>query len=89
MPSFPIKPCATDVTFNPEMMDIELADGRHLQIPLAYFPRLLAASPSEREDYVISGGGSGLHWEGIDEDILVDNLLLGIFDHNMPNSSAA
>jgi hypothetical protein len=89
MSSFPRKPCANKVTFDVDSMRVELADGRSVIIPLAYFPRLLNATTSQREHYIISGGGTGLHWEEIDEDLLVNNLLLGIFDQNLPNSSAA
>ena len=61
-------------------MWVDLADGRQLGVPLAYFPRLLQATPDAREKCVISGGGTGLHWDDLDEDISVPNLLLGIGD---------
>ena len=59
---------------------IELADGRRLSVPLAYFPRLLRATPEQREQYVLSGGGTGIHWDELDEDISVEGLLLGRAD---------
>ena len=71
---------ATRVWFDEENMWVELADGRSLSIPLSYFPRLLNATPSQRENYVISGGGTGLHWDELEEDISVMGLLLGIGD---------
>ena len=80
MSIFPHKPCATRVTFDQDNMCVELADGRKITIPLVYFSRLLNATENERSHYVISGGGAGLHWKEIDEDIRVDNLLLGILD---------
>jgi hypothetical protein len=55
-------------------------DGRMLSVPLAYFPRLLHASPDQREKYEISGGGTGIHWDELDEDISVEGLLLGVGD---------
>jgi len=58
-------------------MWVSLTDGRQLSIPLAYFPRLLNASLEQRKKYEMSGGGTGLHWEEIDEDISVPGLLLG------------
>ena len=62
---------------------VDFADGRKLGVPLAYFPRLLNATPAQREHYEINGGGSGLHWDEIDEDINVENLLLGIGDRTV------
>ncbi len=71
------EPLAVRVSFDADTMWIDLADGRQLGVPLAYFPRLLRATPAQRERCVISGGGTGLHWEELDEDILVPALLLG------------
>ena len=74
------KPLALKLHFDEHSMWVELADGRNLGIPLAYFPRLLNATREQREQYIISGGGTGLHWEELNEDILVENLFLGIGD---------
>ena len=74
------EPLAKQLRFDADTMWVELADGRTLGIPLAYFPRLLQAKPSQREQYTISGGGTGLHWDDLDEDISVTNLLMGIGD---------
>ncbi|MGA7749999.1 MAG: DUF2442 domain-containing protein [Gallionella sp.] len=71
---------AKAVNFDTNTMWVDFVDGRKLGVPLAYFPRLLNATPTQREHYEISGGGSGLHWDEIDEDISVENLLLGIGD---------
>ncbi len=68
---------AVNVHFDADNIWIDLADGRRLSVPLAYFPRLLNATPEQRRNYVISGGGTGLHWDDLDEDISVENLLLG------------
>jgi len=81
---FQNKALARKVTFDSDAMWIELADGRKLGVPLAYFPRLLNATPAQREAYEISGGGTGLHWDEIDEDISVEYLLLGITDQTHP-----
>ena len=56
---------------------------------LAYFPRLLNAQPEQLSRYVISGGGSGLHSNELDEDISVENLLMGIGDRTHVNKAAA
>jgi len=84
MNSFPIKAFARKITFDFDTMWVALADGRKLGVPLAYFPRLLEATPEQREAYEISGGGTGLHWDEIDEDICVEYLLLGITDRTQP-----
>lgn len=65
----------TAVRFDEHTMWVELSDGRTLGVPLAWFPRLLAASPAERERVELSR--LGLHWEDLDEDISVAGLLAG------------
>jgi hypothetical protein len=60
---------ATKIWFDNENMWVALTDGRQLSIPLLYFPRLLNATPEQRNNYELSGGGTGIHWEEIDEDI--------------------
>jgi hypothetical protein len=60
------------------MMWVDLTDGRTLGVPLAWFPRLLHASPEARQRVEISR--VGLHWEGLDEDISVAGLLAGRSD---------
>jgi hypothetical protein len=71
---------AKQVRFDEDTMWVDLVDGRTLGVPLAYFPRLLNASPAERMKYVVSGGGTGLHWDDLDEDISVLALFLGVGD---------
>jgi len=74
------EPIARRLRFDAETMWVDLANGRQLGIPLAYFPRLLRATPQQRNSYVISGGGTGLHWNELDEDISVQGLLAGVGD---------
>jgi len=66
---------ARAVRFDADNMWIELQDGRTLGIPIAWFPRLLAASPEDRSRLRISP--RGLHWEVLDEDISIEALLAG------------
>ncbi len=80
MSALAAEPLAIRVSFDADTMWVDLADGRRLGVPLAYFPRLMRATPSERQRCVISGGGTGLHWDDLDEDILVSALLLGVGD---------
>ena len=80
MNTLTFNPLAAKLSFDTDNMWIELRDGRKLGVPLAYFPRLLEAGEKQLENYVISGGGTGLHWDELDEDISVKSLLLGIGD---------
>jgi hypothetical protein len=66
---------ATSVRFDEHTMWEELSDGRTLGVPLAWFPRLLRATPAEPEQVELSR--VGLHWETIDEDISIAGLLAG------------
>ena len=61
-------------------MWVELTDGRSLGVPLIYFPKLNNATVEQLNNYIISGGGVGIHWEHLDEDISVEGLLFGISD---------
>ena len=71
------------------MMWVVLADGRQLGVPLAYFPRLLNASVEQRQRYELSGGGTGIHWDELDEDISVQGLLMGVGDQTRTHRVAA
>lgn len=74
------EPLANEVWFDSNTMWVRLADGRVLGVPLAYFPRLLNATAAERKNCTIGGGGRGLHWDDLDEDISVKHLVTGIGD---------
>jgi hypothetical protein len=60
-----------------DTLAVDLADGRTIVVPLAWFPRLLEASPEQRANWEISGAGYGLHWPDIDEDLSTEGLLRG------------
>jgi hypothetical protein len=66
---------ATSVRFDEHTMWVDLTDGRTLGVPLAWFPRLLNATPAQRAQVEISR--VGLHWEAIDEDVSIARLLAG------------
>jgi hypothetical protein len=70
-------PGAKAVRFSDTDMVVELLDGRTLSVPLAWFPVLLDAAPSQRANVVIGPFGEGLHWPELDEDISVRGLLAG------------
>lgn len=66
-----------DVRFDEDTMSVDLFDGRTITVPLAWYPRLLHASPEQRARWQISGGGYGIHWPEIDEDLNTEGLLRG------------
>jgi len=78
---------ATAVRFDEHTMWVELTDGRTLGVPLAWFPRLLHATPAQREQVELSR--VGLHWEDLDEDISVAGLLAGRGDMTQHPDQAA
>ena len=78
---------AKAVRFDSSTMWIDLEDGRQLGVPLAYFPRLLNATPEQLDKFTISGGGTGLHWDDLDEDISVHSLLAGIGDRTRTSAA--
>lgn len=71
---------ANKLSFDSNMMWLTLADGRRFDVPLAYFPRLLAATPMQRQQFKCSGNAAGIHWDELDEDISVQGLLMGVGD---------
>lgn len=70
-------PAAESVTVTGDSLTVELSDGRSLSVPLAWFPRLLHATPAERKNWRFIGRGHGIHWNALDEDISVESLLTG------------
>jgi len=59
------------------MLEVRLRDGRKISAPLSWYPRLAHASVEERSNWQLIGSGLGIHWPDIDEDISVENLLMG------------
>jgi hypothetical protein len=78
---------AKSLRFDEDSMWVELSDGRTLGVPLAWFPRLLNASPSQRLGFEISR--YGVHWGELDEDISIEGLLVGRDDQTKRRSEAA
>jgi hypothetical protein len=68
---------ATQVEVSEDTLTVELADGRTIAVPLAWYPRLAHGSPEERGAWRLLGSGRGIHWPALDEDISVANLLAG------------
>ena len=70
-------PRAIQVRIADDALTVDLADGRSLSVPLAWYPRLWHGTFDERNDWRLIGDGEGIHWPHLDEDISVENLLLG------------
>jgi hypothetical protein len=68
---------ATSVMADDDALTVGLSDGRTLSVPLAWYPRLAHGSAKERNHWRLIGGGNGVHWPDLDEDISVENLLAG------------
>jgi hypothetical protein len=66
-----------DVRFDDDTMSVDLADGRTITVPLAWYPRLLDATPAQRNNWQACGGGFGIHWPDLDEDLSTQGLLAG------------
>lgn len=73
----PTTALAISVHFDDDMMHVSLTDGRVVSVPIIWFPLLHEATPEQRLQYEIGGGGVSLHWPEIDEDLSVANLLTG------------
>jgi hypothetical protein len=69
------EPLAVEARCDDTSLHVRLADGREIAVPLEWFPRLRDATAEERAGWRLIGGGIGLHWESIDEDISVESLL--------------
>jgi hypothetical protein len=77
---------AVDVRVTADALAVTLSDGRLVAAPLAWFPRLMAGTPRERNAWRLIGGGEGIHWEHLDEDVSVEGLLAGRGSQESPKS---
>jgi len=66
-----------NVAVTDEALSVDLSDGRTISVPLAWFPRLLHGTPDERRNWRLIGEGEEIHWLALDEDISVENIVLG------------
>jgi hypothetical protein len=66
-----------DVEVTEDIVSVRLMDGRTISVPLVWYPRLLNATEAQRKNWRIIGGGYGIHWEEIDEDLSAEGLLRG------------
>ena len=66
-----------DIQFTDDAISVSLRDGRVITVPLVWYPRLLDATVSQRNNWKIASGGYGIHWPDIDEDLSTEGLLRG------------
>ena len=71
-------PDAMDIKVTEDTLIAELSDGRTISVPLCWYPRLIHATPEERDNWELIGTGEGIHWPDLDEDISVEMLLAGV-----------
>jgi hypothetical protein len=77
---------AESVTATEDSLVVELSDGRTITVPLAWFPRLAHATPTERVNCRLIGRGEGIHWPDLDEDISIRSILAGHRSGESPQS---
>ena len=68
---------AMNVVLDDARLVVDLMDGRTIAVPLAWYPRLANATPEQRNQWQLAGGGYGIHWPDIDEDLSTEGLLRG------------
>jgi hypothetical protein len=66
-----------NVRFTEDSLAVDLMDGRTIIVPLVWYPRLLGATLAQRDHWQVAGGGYGLHWPDLDEDLSTEGLLRG------------
>lgn len=71
-------PQVTAVSISDDTISVDLLDGRSVSVPLEWYPRLLHADQTERENCRFTGNGEGIHWPDLDEDISVEAIVFGI-----------
>ncbi|HEY7543470.1 MAG TPA: DUF2442 domain-containing protein [Blastocatellia bacterium] len=68
---------AQAVRVDNDTLAVDLTDGRTISVPLAWYPRLLHGTAEERNNWRFIGDNEGIHWPDLDEDISIENLLMG------------
>lgn len=68
---------AQNLIVTDDTLAVDLTDGRTISVPLAWYPRLMHGTPEERSNWRFIGNKEGIHWPDLDEDISVENLLMG------------
>ncbi|WP_369788239.1 DUF2442 domain-containing protein [Rouxiella sp. WC2420] len=67
-----------NVRIDDSRLSVDLMDGRTITVPIAWYPRLYAGTPEQRNNWELAGAGLGIHWPDLDEDLSTEGLLMGI-----------
>ena len=78
-----------NVQVSEDLLSVDLMDGRTISVPLAWYPRLLHATEEQRQNWKVAGGGFGIHWPDLDEDLSTAGLLRGAPAPRQVSPSAA
>ncbi len=78
--------CASSIVVTDDELTAQLADGRSISVPLAWYPRLFHATPAERNNWELHAASLHIHWPDLDEDISVEGLLAGRRSQESPAS---
>jgi hypothetical protein len=70
-------PRVSNVHVDDHRLTVDLMDGRTITVPVAWYPRLFEATPAQRQNWEVAGGGYGIHWPDVDEDLSTEGLLRG------------
>jgi hypothetical protein len=81
-----VRPLAVDVEVSEATLNVHLADGRSISVPVTWYPRLAHGTAAERSHWELIGSGHGIHWPALDEDISVEALLDGLPSRESPAS---
>ncbi|MBA3714407.1 MAG: DUF2442 domain-containing protein [Pyrinomonadaceae bacterium] len=79
----------SDIEVTEDMLSVRLMDGRTISVPLVWYPRLLNATEAQRKNWRIIGGGYGIRWEDVDEDLSTEGLLRGAPAPRQPSAKAS
>jgi hypothetical protein len=77
-----------NVELTSDVLSVDLMDGRTIIVPLAWYPRLLEATEGQRNNWRVAGGGYGIHWPDVDEDLSTEGLLRGAPASRQPSARA-
>lgn len=76
------------VRIDENLITVDLMDGRIISVPLVWYPTLMNATREQLMNWEIAGGGYGIHWPDLDEDLSSEGFLRGAPSPKKLNRSA-